>query len=364
VIGREFAKAGRYRWYQGTDGRPLQETPMKKQPPRRRRPSSARSDLAYGRSVVRSEAAALEVVHRRMGREFLAAVDLLDACRGNVVVTGVGKSGLVGEKVSATLASTGTPSIYLHSAEALHGDVGRVRRNDVVLALSFSGETEEVLRVLPVVKKIGARLVSVTGSPDSRLAKWSDVALDLGPIAEACPMGLVPTSSTTATLALGDALAMTVARRRNFSREDYALFHRGGSLGRRLMTVGEVMRRGGEVPTVRPGETVREAMGAVSGPRGHRAGAALVVDGRGRLLGIFTDGDLRRRLAGGVEFLEGPIGEVMTRDPFTVRDESLVAEAMRVLMDHKIDEVPVLDGRGRPVGMLDVQDILEIGVAS
>jgi arabinose-5-phosphate isomerase len=344
---------------------PLQETPVKKKTPGRKRRSSTRpSDLAYGRSVVRAEATALAAVLRRMGNEFLAAVDLLYACKGNVVVTGVGKSGLIGEKVSATLASTGTPSLYLHSAEALHGDVGRVRRDDVVLALSFSGETEEVLRVLPVVKKIGARLVSITGKPDSRLAKWSDVALDLGRVAEACPMGLVPTSSTTATLALGDALAMTVARRRNFSREDYALFHRGGSLGRRLMTVGEVMRRGGDVPTVRPRTTVREAMGAVSGPKGHKAGAALVVDTRGRLQGIFTDGDLRRRLAGGTAFLEGPIGKVMTKRPITVRDDSLLAEAMRVLKDHKIDEVPVVDARGRPVGMLDVQDILEVGVAS
>jgi arabinose-5-phosphate isomerase len=339
---------------------------MKKKPraPGRARRAPGKADLAYGRSVVRSEADALGAVHRRMGREFLAAVDLIDRCRGNVVVTGVGKSGLVGQKVSATLASTGTPSLYLHSAEALHGDVGRVRRADVVLALSFSGETEEVLRVIPVVKKIGAVLVSITGNPKSRLARWSDVALDLGRVEEACPMGLVPTSSTTATLALGDALAMTVARRRKFSREDYALFHRGGSLGRRLMTVEEVMRRGDEVPRVRPDATVRAAMGAVSGPRGRRAGAVLVVDGRGRLLGIFTDGDLRRRLSAGTAFLEGPIGAVMTRDPITVRDEGLVAEAMRVLKDHKIDELPVVDARGRPVGLLDVQDILEVGVAS
>lgn len=338
---------------------------MKKPTPSRRKEASRKGgDLEFGRSVVRAEASALRALLRRMGKGFLEAVDLLHDCRGNVVVTGVGKSGLIGEKVSATLASTGTPSIYLHSAEALHGDVGRVRRADVVLALSFSGETEEVLRVVPVVKKIGAKLVSVTGSPDSRLARWSDVALDLGRIAEACPMGLVPTSSTTATLALGDALAMTVARRRNFSREDYALFHRGGSLGRQLMTVAEVMRKGREVPTVRRKATVREAMTAVSGPRGRRAGAALVVDGRGRLLGIFTDGDLRRRLAGGTAFLQGPIGEVMTHRPITVRDTSLVAEAMRVLKDHKIDEVPVVDARGRPVGMLDVQDILEVGVAS
>ena len=335
---------------------------MKNPTPRRdrRRPP----DLEYARRGVRGEATALGVLLRRMGKEFLAAVDLVVDCRGNVVVTGLGKSGLIGQKISATLASTGTPSLYLHAAEALHGDVGRVRRDDLVLAISFRGETEEVLRVVPVVKKIGARLVSITGNPKSRLAKWSDVALDLGPIAEACPMGLVPTSSTTATLALGDALAMTAARRRNFSREDYALFHRGGSLGRQLMTVGEIMRSGGEVPTVAPGSTVLEAMGAVSGIGGARAGATLVVDARGRLVGIFTDGDLRRRLGRGKAFLDLPISDVMTRDPVTVRDGTLVAEALKILKDRKIDEVPVLDGRGRPVGLLDVQDILEVGVAS
>ena len=337
---------------------------MKKPRLRRARRDAGPRDLEYGRSVVRAEAAALRALLRRMGAGFLRAVDLIHGCEGTVVVTGVGKSGLVGQKISATLASTGTPSIYLHAAEALHGDVGRVRRADVVLAISFSGETAEVLRVVPVVRRIGARLVAITGEPASPLAKLGDAALDLGRIREACPMGLVPTSSTTATMALGDALAMTVARMRNFSREDYALFHRGGSLGRQLMTVGEIMRRGREVPLVRPADTVRRALGAVSGVGGARAGATLVVDGRGRLVGIFTDGDLRRRLGKGTAFLEGPIGAVMTRTPITVGEQTLVAEALRILKDRKIDELPVLDARGRPVGLLDVQDILEVGVAS
>jgi arabinose-5-phosphate isomerase len=298
-----------------------------------------------------------------MGKEFLRAVEMIHGCRGNVVVTGVGKSGLIGQKISATLASTGTPSLFLHSAEALHGDVGRVRRDDLVLAISFSGETEEVLRVVPVVRRIGARLLAITGDPGARLARWSDLALDLGRIAEACPLGLVPTSSTTATLALGDALAMTASRRRRFSREDYALFHRGGSLGRQLMTAGEIMRKGREVPKVRPETPVARALKAVSGVGGARAGATLVVDGKGRLVGIFTDGDLRRRLGEGKAFLDRPIREVMTRTPVTVGTGTLVAEALRILKDRKIDEVPVLDARGRPVGLLDVQDILEVGVA-
>ncbi len=189
------------------------------------------------------------------------------------------------------------------------------------------------------------------------------MALDLGRIDEACPLGLVPTSSTPATLALGDALAMTASRARRFTREDYALFHRGGSLGRQLMTVGEIMRKGREVPTVRPDATVQRALRAVTGVGGARAGATMVVDGRGRLVGIFTDGDLRRHLGKGKAFLDRPIADVMTRTPITVRDETLVAEALRILKDRKIDEVPVLDARGRPVGLLDVQDILEIGVA-
>jgi arabinose-5-phosphate isomerase len=332
---------------------------MKK--PSRPRAASKNDDLAYARSVIEAEVTAVQGLVDRLGADFLRAVDLLHDCTGNVVVTGVGKSGLIGTKISATLASTGTPSLYLHSVEALHGDVGRVRRGDVVLALSFSGETDEVLRLIPVVKQIGVPLLSITGSAASRLAQWSDVALDLGPIAEACPMGLVPTSSTTATLALGDALAMTVARRRKFSREDYARFHRGGSLGRKLMTVGEIMRRGEDVPTVRPGQSVREAMAGIFGKR---AGAALVTDGRGRLAGIFTDGDLRRRLAEGTDFLERPIGEVMTRKPVTVREATLVAEAISLLKDHKFREVPVLDAAGRPSGMLDVQDVLELGMAT
>ena len=332
-----------------------------KRPPKTR---AGAADLAYGRSVVRAEAAALRAVLRRMGKGFLDAVDLVLSCRGTVVVTGVGKSGIVGQKISATLASTGTPSIYLHAAEALHGDMGRVRRDDVVLAVSFSGETEEVLRVVPTVRKIGAKLISITGHPTSRLARWSDVPLDLGRIEEACPMGLVPTSSTTATLALGDALAMAASRRRRFTREDYALYHRGGSLGRQLMTVGEIMRKGAEVASVKPGVTVADALRAVSRIGGARAGATLVVDGRRRLVGIFTDGDLRRRLRDGTAFLARPVGDVMTRSPITVKTTTLVAEALRILKDRKIDEVPVLDARGRPVGLLDVQDILEVGVAS
>jgi arabinose-5-phosphate isomerase len=320
-------------------------------------------DLDFGKSVIKAEGLALRAVLGRMGKDFSRAVDLVFKCRGNIVVTGLGKSGLIGEKISATLASTGTPSIYLHATEALHGDMGRVRPDDVVLALSNSGETEEVLHVIPGVRKIGAGLISITGNPQSRLSQRSDIALQLGNISEACPIGLVPTSSTTATLALGDALAMTVARRRQFSREEYALYHRGGSLGRQLITVGEVMRRGEEVPTARPKDTVREALAAVSGPGGHKAGACLVVDGRGRLLGIFTDGDLRRHLIEGPGFLEGPVREVMTKDPITVSEGDLVAEAYRILKQHKIDEVPVLDGRKRPVGMLDVQDLLEVGVS-
>jgi arabinose-5-phosphate isomerase len=318
--------------------------------------------LEYAMKVLSTEATAIEAVGKRLGESFLAALDLVSNCEGQVVVTGVGKSGLVGEKISATLASTGTPSLYLHAAEAFHGDLGRVQERDVVLALSFSGETEEVVRLIPLLRRIGAPLVSITSDTESRLGRESDVVLSLGPVVEACPMGLAPTSSTTATMALGDALALAASRRRHFTREEYALFHRGGALGRKLLRVGEVIREDQELPAVRPDTIVRETLMTVSGPKG-RTGAALVVNGDGRLIGIFTDGDLRRHVQMGTDFLDGPIEAVMIRDPKTVTTDLLVAEAQRLMKEHRIDEVPVVDEDGRPIAVLDVQDLLEVGFA-
>jgi arabinose-5-phosphate isomerase len=320
-------------------------------------------DLEYAREILAIEARAIEQVGTRLNATFGSALDMIEACDGQVVVTGVGKSGLVGQKISATMASTGTPSIYLHSAEALHGDLGRIRKQDLVLALSHSGETEEVVRLIPLLKRLGVPFIAVTQTVTSRLGKEADVVLELGPVDEACPMGLAPTSSTTATMAIGDALALAASRRRRFSREDYALFHRGGALGRKLLRVEEIMRTGDLLPTVEPALSVREALTRVSGIGARRAGAALVVDPDGRLLGIFTDGDLRRQVQGGLDFLDGPVGDVMTVSPKTIDTQMLVAEAQKLMKAHLIDEVPVLDQEGRPVGMLDVQDLLEVGFA-
>jgi arabinose-5-phosphate isomerase len=320
-------------------------------------------DLEYAREILAIEARAIEQVGTRLNATFGSALDMIEACDGQVVVTGVGKSGLVGQKISATMASTGTPSIYLHSAEALHGDLGRIRKQDLVLALSHSGETEEVVRLIPLLKRLGVPFIAVTQTVTSRLGKEADVVLELGPVDEACPMGLAPTSSTTATMAIGDALALAASRRKRFSREDYALFHRGGALGRKLLRVEEIMRTGDLLPTVEPALSVREALTRVSGIGARRAGAALVVDPDGRLLGIFTDGDLRRQVQGGLDFLDGPVGDVMTVSPKTIDTRMLVAEAQKLMKAHLIDEVPVLDQEGRPVGMLDVQDLLEVGFA-
>ena len=320
-------------------------------------------DLEYAREILAIEARAIEQVGTRLNATFSSALDMIEACDGQVVVTGVGKSGLVGQKISATMASTGTPSIYLHSAEALHGDLGRIRKQDLVLALSHSGETEEVVRLIPLLKRLGVPFIAVTCTITSRLGKEADVVLELGPVDEACPMGLAPTSSTTATIAIGDALALAASRRKRFSREDYALFHRGGALGRKLLRVEEIMRTGDLLPTVAPDLSVREALTRVSGIGARRAGAALVVDPEGRLLGIFTDGDLRRQVQGGLDFLDGPVGDVMTVSPKTIDTRMLVAEAQKLMKAHLIDEVPVLDQEGCPVGMLDVQDLLEVGFA-
>lgn len=320
-------------------------------------------DLGYARQILDTEARAIDSMRDRLGESFLRALALIEECTGQVIVTGVGKSGLVGQKISATMASTGTPSFYLHSAEAFHGDLGRIRREDVVLALSHSGETEEVVRLIPLLRRFGVPMIAITRDPESPLGREATVVLALGPVDEACPMGLAPTSSTTATMALGDALALAVSRRAHFSREDYALFHRGGSLGRQLLRVGEIMRSGTLLAAVTPEKTVREALEAVSGVGARRAGAVLVIDRDGQLLGIFTDGDLRRQIQDGTEFLDHPVARVMTARPKTVDLDMLVADAQKLMKAYLIDEVPVTDADGRPVGILDIQDLLEVGFA-
>ncbi len=315
--------------------------------------------LRRARQVLRIEAEAIQRLAPRLDAGLARAVELVLRCDGRAIVTGMGKAGLIGQKLSATLASTGTPSDWVHPAEAIHGDMGRVTKRDVVIALSNSGETEEVARLLPVIKRIGAPLIALTGNVRSTLAKYSDVALDVGVTREACSLNLAPTASTTAMLAMGDVLAVLVAERRGFRERDFALLHPGGQLGRRLLwRVSDLMRTGKAHPVVRDHEPVKRVLLAITRAR---AGSASVVDARGRLAGIFTDGDLRRHLDDGSGILNRPVRQVMTRRPKTIAADRLAAEAQRILQEHRIDELVVVDRQRHPVGLLDIQDFLKEG---
>lgn len=324
-------------------------------------PATVAQRLARAKDVIRSEARTIADLEHHLDGRFSEAVDRILDCRGFVVVTGMGKAGLVGQKISATLASTGTPSQFLHPAEALHGDLGRIRQRDVVLALSNSGETDEVIAVLGPARKLGADVIAVTGRPDSTLARLADCVLEIGAVREACPLELAPTASTSAMLALGDALAMVVLAERGFGREDYALYHPAGALGRRLMRVREVMRQGDHLPLVPSGTPLAQVLITMTQTPG-RPGAALVTDSDGRLAGIFTDGDVRRILQAGTLDVGLPIDELMGKSPKSIGPDQLVEEAQRLLKENRIDQVPVLDADRRPIGLLDVQDLLDIRI--
>ena len=321
--------------------------------------STRRGSLQRAKEVLRIEAEAIRRLMPRLGTSFEEAIALLLNCKGRVVVTGMGKAGIIGQKLSATLASTGTPSLWMHPAEAIHGDVGRVTKNDCVIALSNSGQTEELTRLLPAIKQIGARLIALTGNVRSHLAKHSDVVLDVSVKREACTLNLAPTASTTAMLAMGDALAVVVAERRGFRERDFALFHPGGQLGRRLLLrVRDLMRTGAANPVKPQTARVKEVLLAITKAR---AGCASIVDRRGRLVGIFTDGDLRRHIDSTPNLAQATVHDVMTRNPKVINADRLAAEALRVLREYRIDELVVVDGRRRPVGLLDVQDLLKAG---
>jgi arabinose-5-phosphate isomerase len=318
--------------------------------------SEPADSYGFGKQVIEAEIRALQGLVQHLDQaSFCAAIDLILNCRGRIIVTGIGKAGIIGEKISATLSSTGTPSHSVHPIEAIHGDLGRILRDDVVLALSNSGETE-IVTLLPHVQQIGAKIIGITANKKSTLAKFSDIVIEIGEIAEACPLGLAPSASTTAMLAVGDALALAVARRRNFDREDYALFHPGGELGRKLIRVEQLMRVGEKCCSVHLKDSVQEAIGAVNRAG---AGAVNVVDDEGRLVGIFTDGDLRRHLQQDRKFLDAAIERVMTKNPKRATVGSLAAEAGRIMRQYKIDELPVVDAEGKLRGILDVQDLLE-----
>lgn len=319
----------------------------------------SRSILATAREILAIEAKAISALSRRIGKKFEKAVDLMAACRGRVIVTGMGKPGFIARKIAATMASTGTPSLFLHPAEAVHGDLGMVTSDDVMIAISQSGQTEEIIRMLATVKKIGVPLIALTSAPASLLAKHADVVLDLGVGREACPLNLAPSASTTAALAMGDALALSLLKKKGFRAEDFAVLHPGGSLGRKLLKVKDLMRKGRGNPIVREKTPIRQALLAITQAR---AGSCTVVDRNGRLTGIFTDGDLRRHLRlNGESILAKPVSAYATARPLVIREDKLAAEALHLLNSKKIDELPVVDGKGRAVGLLDVQDLLKAG---
>ncbi|HSC84360.1 MAG TPA: KpsF/GutQ family sugar-phosphate isomerase [Pseudomonas sp.] len=322
---------------------------------------SQSSDLIHSaQRTIRLEIEAIEGVLSRINGDFVRACELLLACKGRVVVVGMGKSGHVGNKIAATLASTGTPAFFVHPAEASHGDMGMITRDDVVIALSNSGSTAEIVTLLPLIKRLGITLISITGNPDSPLAKAAEANLDARVAQEACPLNLAPTSSTTVSLVLGDALAIALLEARGFTAEDFAFSHPGGALGRRLLLkVENVMHSGARLPLVSRGTTLRDALLEMT-QKG--LGMTVIVEADGKLAGIFTDGDLRRTLDKGIDVRSANIDAVMTPRGKTARAEMLAAEALKIMEDHKINALVVVDDEGKPVGALNMHDLLRAGV--
>jgi arabinose-5-phosphate isomerase len=312
--------------------------------------------LELAKKVLRTEAAAILGLVDRLNGDFERAVDLLFGCKGHVIVTGMGKSGIICRKIAATLTSTGTPSFFLHPAEAIHGDLGAIRDEDVIIALSHSGETEELVRLIESIRRIGARLIAMTGSPQSTLGRAADVTLDCSIAVEACPMNLVPTASTTASLALGDALAMTLLVRKGFREEQFASLHPGGKIGKKLMTVEAVMQSGDAAPRVALTAAMPDVIHQMSSKR---LGMTCVVDGDGRLAGVFTDGDLRRLMTKRPPnaVLALTAGEAMTPNPLTISRSLLAVQALRIMEEHKITSVIVVDDDRRVEGVVHLHDL-------
>ena len=313
--------------------------------------------------TLRIETDALQKLLFRIDDEFEAAARAILACRGRVIVSGIGKSGHVGQKIAASLASTGTPSFFMHPAEAFHGDLGMVTQNDIVLAISNSGETNEMINILPVIRRIGAKIIALCGRRDSTLGKNADFFIDAGVEKEACPLGLAPTASTTAALAMGDALAMALLAARNFTEQDFAVFHPGGSLGRKLLlTVENVMHSGEDNPIIEANRTAKEALFVMTSTG---VGATSVVDADGKFIGLVTDGDVRRCLAKGPEFLNEPVEHFMTKKPETITKDKLAASALSLMEKHQprpITVLPVVDENGMPLGIVHLTDLLRQGV--
>jgi arabinose-5-phosphate isomerase len=316
--------------------------------------------LRYAREIMQIEGQALFKVAQRLDASFCAAVELVHHCQGSVIVTGMGKAGLIGQKITATLSSTGARAHFLHPGEAVHGDLGKVRADDIVLALSQSGETEELTRVLPSLVRFSGGLVAITGKRGSALGKAASVVLEMGPLQEACALGLAPSTSTTVMAAVGDALALVVSRLRGFGPADFARFHPAGSLGRKLMRVEEAMRPLAECRSARDTLTVRQVL-ANHRQGGRRSGAILLLDQAGRLAGLFTDSDLARLFENRRDAaLDRPIHEVMTRSPCSVPASSMLPDALAILAERKFSELPVVDEAGMPLGLLDITDLVGV----
>jgi arabinose-5-phosphate isomerase len=320
--------------------------------------------IEQAKKVLRIEADAIASLIDRLDENFIRAVDLIMNCKGRVVVTGMGKSGHIANKIAATLASTGTPALFLHPAEGIHGDLGMVTKGDLVIALSNSGETEELSRMLPSLKRIGIKIIALTGNLDSTLARNSDVVIYVGVKEEACPLGLAPTASTTATLAMGDALAVVLLNRKGFREEDFACFHPGGSLGKRLLLrVRDIMHTGDAVPKVSVNTLIKDAIYEISSKK---MGVTAVLDPAGKLLGVISDGDLRRWMERtektGENLLVKKAGDIMTHDPKVIAKDALAAEAMAIMENSSITCLMIVDADRRPEGVIHLHDLLKAGV--
>lgn len=315
--------------------------------------------IKKAKEIVKKEADELLSLQKRIGGNFVKAVEAIYNCKGKVIVSGIGKSGIIGRKIAATLSSTGTPAFHLHPTEGIHGDVGLVTKNDVVIAISKSGETEELFRLIPTLKRIGAFIIAFTGNSHSTLAKQSDVVLDISVNEEACPYNLVPTSSTAVTLALGDALALCLFHLKNLKPKDFALFHPGGSIGRKLLTkVEDVMLTGSYVPIVPVKASMKETILEMTSKRG----ITTVVDSKGKITGVITDGDLRRLLEKRNDIFKMSAGEIMTFNPRTVKKEELAINAVKLMEAYGITSIPVVNTTNRPIGIIHLHDLMRLGI--
>ena len=325
--------------------------------------ANTETDIEFGRSIIKEQIAALGQVADLLDKSFAHAVEtILELPAGSrIVVSGMGKAGFVAQKISATLSSIGFPSFFLHPAEAVHGDLGRFGANDLALLLSNSGETSELIRLLPTLKQRGSHIISITSTSTSTLGKHSDVVVEMGRFIEAGPLGLAPTTSTTVMMAIGDALAMTLVHRRGFTKEDFAAFHPGGDLGRSLMLVSDIMRTSDSCCVIHESVETKKALHLITETTG-RPGAASIVNDAGEMVGVFTDGNLRRCLEHDVEFLNKPIGTLCSRTPITITPDKLAQEAARIIQERKIDQLMVVDSQNIPVGLIDIQDLLAHGM--